>query len=112
MYSSSLSALDEFIGVRLLNSAARERIYNGKWKVDSVLTKMVFIAADKMIKIDSVFGRYDFTTIETQADLYHIYHQSEKEKAFLEKMLRLEKDEIVQREVKRRLSEFNTKEIR
>jgi frataxin-like iron-binding protein CyaY len=112
VYDASLAALDEFIGMRVLNDAARERIYSGKWKVDPALTKMLFTAAEKMIKIDSLVGRYGFTTIKTQADLYHIFHQPEKEKAFLEKMLRLEKDEIVQREVKRSLEEFNTKEIR
>ena len=112
VYDASLVVLDEFIGMRVLNDAARERIYSGNWKVDSVLIKMLFTAAEKMIKIDSVLGRYGFTTIETQADLYHIFHQPEKEKAFLEKMLRLEKDEIVQREVKKRLAELNAKNIR
>ena len=109
VYSTSLSALDNFISERVLSESMMDKLYNRKIKVDSSLAKMVFKAADKMIKIDSLLGRYGLTAIEIQADLYHIYHQPEKEKAFLEKMLRLEKDEYVQKEVKNRLAEIKAK---
>jgi hypothetical protein len=108
VYSASLSALDNFIGERVLSESMMDKLYNRKIKVDSSLAKMVFKAADKMIEIDSTVGRYSSNTIYIQAKLYHIYHQPEKEKAFLEKMLRLEKDEDVQKQVKERLEELKT----
>ncbi len=112
VYNVSLYTFDNFIGERVLSERMRDKLYNREIKVDSSLAKMVFKAADQMIKIDSVLGRYSLSIINIQADLYHIYHQSEKEKAFLEKMLRLEKDEEVQKQVKERLAGLKAKDIR
>jgi hypothetical protein len=109
VYDASLTALNDFVFDRVLNPKMNDRIYHRKIKIDSSLAIMVFGAAKKVIKIDSMLGKYRYIDIKIQADLYHTYQQPEKEKAFLEKMLRLEKDEEVQKQVKARLADLKTK---